>query len=156
MSFLILPRFTAVEEPRRHAHKIVFPLELLLLIVFGAALSDMPGWQGAADFARLKRDWLKGLCPWEGEETPSADTLERVIGMLDAETFSACFSAWMQDVAARRCMRNSGLKHVALDGKSLQGAYTPGAPTLPMHLVHTFRTRARRARTNGAGGDHAA
>jgi predicted transposase YbfD/YdcC len=144
MSLLMFARFAAVEEPRRHAHKIVFPLELLLLIVFGAALSDMPGWQGAADFARLKEGWLRSLCPWEGEGTPSADTLERVIGMLDAETFAACFSAWMQDLAARRGRTpQEGLRHVAVDGKSLQGAKTPGAPTLPMHLVHTYLVEGR-------------
>src|SRR5215218_1115468 len=77
-SLLLFARFAAVEEPRRHAHKIVFSLELLLLIVFGAALCDMPGWQGAADFARLKQGWLRGLCPWEGEGTRTADTLERL------------------------------------------------------------------------------
>jgi predicted transposase YbfD/YdcC len=152
-TLLFFAHFAAVDEPRRHAHKIVFPLELLLLTVFGAALSDMPGWQGAADFARLKEGWLRGLCPWEGEGTPSADTLERVLGMLDAELFAECFAAWMRDVAARRAATAAKAaeargdvaapRHVAVDGKSVQGALTPGAPTVPMHLVHTYLVEGR-------------
>ncbi|WXH27445.1 hypothetical protein WA016_05833 [Myxococcus stipitatus] len=143
MSLLLFARFAAVEDPRRHAHKVVFPLELLLLIVFGAALSDMPGWQGAADFARLKEAWLRTLCPWDGEGTPSADTLERVMGMLDVDLFAEGFSAWMRDVAARRALPVNGVQQVAVDGKSLQGARTPGAPSVPMHLVHTFLVEGR-------------
>jgi hypothetical protein len=144
-SLLFFARFAAVDEPRRHAHKIVWPLKLLLLIVFGAALSDMPGWQGAADFARLKEAWLRKLCPWQGEGTPSADTLERIMGMLDAELFAECFSAWRRDIAARRASAagNGEVQQVAVDGKSLQGARTPGAPTLPMHLVHTYLVDGR-------------
>src|SRR5215218_626270 len=153
-SLLFFAHFAAVDEPRRHAHKIVFPLELLLLIVFGAALSDMPGWQGAADFARLKEDWLRGLCPWEGEGTPSADTIERVMGKLDAQLFAECFSAWMRELAARRTAAAARAaeargaeapapRHVAVDGKSVQGALTPGASTVPMHLVHTYLVEGR-------------
>lgn len=144
-SLLLFARFAAVEEPRRHAHKIVFPLELLLLIVFGAALSDMPGWQGAADFARLKEGWLRKLCPWQGQESPSADTIERVMGLLDEKQFAECFSQWMREVAARR-LHSSGLhgvQHIAVDGKSVQGARVAGAPTVPMHLVHTYLVQER-------------
>ncbi|WP_203330849.1 MULTISPECIES: ISAs1 family transposase, partial [unclassified Myxococcus] len=143
MSLLLFARFAAVEDPRRHAHKVVFPLELLLLIVFGAALSDMPGWQGAADFARLKEAWLRKLCPWDSPGTPSADTLERVMGRLDAELFAEGFSVWMRDVAARRALPSSGVQQVAVDGKSLRGARTTGASSVPMHLVHTYLVEGR-------------
>ncbi len=143
MSLLLFARFAAVEDPRRHAHKVVFPLELLLLIVFGAALSDMPGWQGAADFARLKEAWLRKLCPWDSDGTPSADTLERVMGRLDAELFAEGFSVWMRDVAARRALPSGGVQQVAVDGKSLRGARTTGAPSVPMHLVHTYLVEGR-------------
>jgi hypothetical protein len=62
--------------------------------------------------------WLPKLCPWEGEGTPSADTLERVMGMLDAELFAECFIAWMRDIAARRASAaDSGeVRQVAVDG----------------------------------------
>jgi len=144
-SLLLFARFAAVEEPRRHVHKIVFPLELLLLIVFGAALSDMPGWQGAADFARLKEGWLRKLCPWQGEGTPSADTFERVMGLLDAELFAECFSGWMREVAGRRVPSSgpAAVQHIAVDGKSVQGARGAKAPTVPMHMVHTYLVQER-------------
>lgn len=139
-SLLFLARFAAVDEPRRHGHKVQYPLGLLLLIVFGAALSDMPGWQGAADFAQLKEAWLRRLCPWEGPGTPSADTIERVMGLLHPEVFAECFAAWMRDLAARRAGRagEDGPQHIAVDGKSVRGARQAGARTVPMHLVHTY------------------
>lgn len=144
-SLLLFARFAEVKEPRRHAHKIVFPLELLLLIVFGAALSDMPGWQGAADFARLKEGWLRKLCPWQAEGTPSADTIERVMGIVDEQVFAECFSQWMRQVAARRVPSSgaAGMQHIAVDGKSVQGARGARAPTVPMHLVHTYLVQER-------------
>ena len=145
-SLLFFAHFAGVQEPRRHRHKIVYPLELLLLIVFGAALSDMPGWQGAADFAEYKEGWLRGLCPWDAEAPPpSADTLERVIGMLDAEMFAACFGAWMRDLAARRGAPQDGaLRQVTVDGKAMAGAKdVQAARTCPMHLVHTYVVEGR-------------
>lgn len=144
-TLLFFARFCGVKEPRRHRHKIVYPLELLLLIVFGAALSDMPGWQGAADFAELKEGWLRGLSPWDEEAPPpSADTIERVIGMLDAQEFAESFGAWMRDIAARRGTPESGaLQQVTVDGKALGGAKASGAPTCPMTLVHTFLVDGR-------------
>lgn len=142
-SLLFFARFAALEEPRKHAHKIVYRLEVLLLGLFGAALSGMEGWEGAADFARLKEGWLRALCPWEGEGTPSADTFERVIGKLDADMFAECFGAWMRDIAARRTTEGTGVQHLALDGKTMAGAKTPGAPSVPMHLVHTYLVEGR-------------
>jgi predicted transposase YbfD/YdcC len=75
------------------------------------------------------------------------------MGKLDAELFAECFSAWMRQLAARRAAlaakaaeaRGAAppLQHVAVDGKSVQGALTPGALTVPMHLVHTYLVEGR-------------
>jgi predicted transposase YbfD/YdcC len=65
--------------------------------------------------------------------------------MVDAGLFAQCFAAWMQDVARLRGQQQAAgaLQHVALDGKSVQGAREAGAPTVPMHLVHAFLVQER-------------
>lgn len=132
---LLLVHFAALKDPRRHQHKVVYPLPLLLLIAFAAALCGLKDWEAAADFAEEKRDWLSKLWPLEGE-TPSSDTLERVFSRLDAKTFRRCLLSWMNAVS--RARETSGLKHLAVDGKSVEGARDPRSPTVPLHLVHAF------------------
>jgi hypothetical protein len=132
---LFLAHFEELEDPRRHQHKVLYPLPVLLLIGFGAALCGLKDWNAAADFAEEKSDWLRGLYPFEAEETPSADTLERVFSRLDARVFRQCFLDWMRAVARERGLAGQQL---ALDGKSVQGARDPSAPTVPMHLLHAY------------------
>ncbi len=136
---LLLVHFDALKDPRRHQHKVVYPLPLLLLIAVSAALCGLKDWEAAADFAEEKRDWLAKLWPFEGE-TPSADTLERVFSRLDAKVFRACLMTWMRALAQSRSEPDK-LKHLAIDGKSVEGAKDPRAPTVPLHLVHAYLTK---------------
>lgn len=135
---VFLSRFSLLKDPRRHQHKVVYPLPLLLLIGFSAALCGLKDWEAAADFAEEKREWLRSLWPFDGDETPSADTLERVFSRLDAKVFRDCFVAWMHDIVRARGGDPAVLRQLVLDGKSIQGARDPSAPTVPLHLVHAF------------------
>jgi predicted transposase YbfD/YdcC len=135
---LLLVHFDALKDPRRHQHKVVYPLPLVLLIAISAALCGLKDWGAAADFAEEKRDWLAKLWPFDGE-TPSADTLERVFSRLDAKAFRACFLKWMHALAQIRGDTDA-LKQLALDGKSIEGARDPRAPTVPLHLMHAYLT----------------
>lgn len=133
---LLLVHFDAVKDPRRHQHKVIYPLPLLILIAISAALCGMKDWDAAADFAEEKRDWLASLWPFEGP-TPSADTLERVFSRLDPKVFRECLTNWMRQLAGIPDAV-AALRHVAIDGKSVEGARDPRTPTVPLHLVHAF------------------
>lgn len=137
---LLVVHFAEVKDPRRHQHKVEYPLPLLLLIVVGGMLSGFKSWEEFADFAEEKREWLKGLVPYEAEGTPSADTLKRVFERLEPEAFQECLEKWAREVATQLGPHGvgEGPSHVALDGKSLSGARVPGAPTSPLHLLHAY------------------
>ena len=58
-SMLFLMHFESMKDPRKHQHKVLYPLPLLLLIGFGAALCGLKDWDAAADFAEEKEDWAE-------------------------------------------------------------------------------------------------
>jgi predicted transposase YbfD/YdcC len=70
--------------------------------------------------------------------TPSADTFRRVITSLDPEQFEACFRDWILDVA-------SSFKGevIALDGKSVRGAFEKATRKTPLHLMQVWATRQK-------------
>jgi predicted transposase YbfD/YdcC len=131
-ALLFVAHFADLKDPRRHRHKVHYPLPLLLLIAFAAILSGFDGWEAFAQFAEDKRDWLHSLWPFDGA-TPSAATFARVFNRLDAKAFAACFTRWT--AALRDQLRG---RHVALDGKSVLGARDPAAPSVPLHLLHAW------------------
>jgi predicted transposase YbfD/YdcC len=145
---LLLVHFAQLKDPRRHQHKVDYPLPLLLLIVFGAVLSGFKCWEEFADFAQEKRQWLKHLVPYEADSTPCADTIERVFERLEASTFKACLEKWAGALAEQLRTQAEGSEeqppgHLAMDGKSLAGSHLPGEPTSPLHLLHVYLVQQR-------------
>ena len=70
-------------------------------------------------YGQAKHDWLKGFLRLPNG-IPSHDTFGRFFAALDPEQFQACFAAWVAEVAEAL-----GLKHVAIDGKTLRGFPRP-------------------------------
>jgi len=126
--------FETLIDPRARniRHRLMDVLTLALLATVGGAT----GWQGMADFAWAKRDWLAGFMDVKKHGLPSNDTFARVIGRLDPGAMEQCFMQWMRAVVAQSagCLR-------PVDGKSLRRSFERGWDKSGMaHMVSMFAT----------------
>ena len=123
--------FRNLKDPRRA------PRHLLLDIVgiaICAVISGANDWQQIATFARQRHDWLRRFFKLP-EGIPCHDTFERVFDCIDPRAFANAFSRWMQALA-----EVVGLRHIAIDGKTLRRSGSPTRALGPLHLVSAWAT----------------
>ena len=117
----------------------------LLEILFIAFLAVLCGAESCAEMERFgyaKEEFLRGFLKLENG-IPSHDTFSRVFRLLDPVTFEQAFLKFVRAFAK---FHNINLKGViAIDGKSLRGAYDRGNSASPLHLVNVFAAEARLA-----------
>lgn len=129
----LLDHFTALRDPRQ-AWKVVYPLPEILLVVLCGTLGGAQNIIEIRQWAGHKLDFLRRLLPFT-RGVPSHDTLCDVLNALDAASFSACFTAWVET------LREAAPDVVAIDGKTSRRAYAGDAH--PLHLVSAWASRQR-------------
>jgi predicted transposase YbfD/YdcC len=112
----------------------------ILIIALAATLCGAETACDIAEFGRLKRDALGQFLRLENG-TPSHDTFSRVFRLLEPEEFERVFRQYMAAFAKAHDIDLSGV--IAVDGKSLRGAYERGRQATPLHLVNAFAAKAR-------------
>ena len=123
--------FAKLTDPRR-AHRRLHRLQDILVIALCAVIAGAQDWQDIVTFGRKRLDWLRRFLELP-HGIPSHDTFERVFDRLQPQAFHACFLQWVRAVSAAL-----GIKHVAIDGKTLRGS---GSARLgPLHLVSAWAT----------------
>lgn len=146
--------FGEIEDPRvsrTRRHELMHVLAMSLAGVICGA----DGWEALEEFAASKEAWFKQFFDLP-HGTPSADTFRRVFCALDAEVFESCFRKWIADVA-----EPFKGEVVAIDGKSLRGAFERANASSPLHLVHVWATEqhlvlGQQEAKGGASGEPAA
>lgn len=129
-----------LRDPR--AANCSYPLEEILFVALAAVLCGAKGSTDMSDFGRRRIDLLRRFVPL-ANGVPSHDVFSDVFRMLEPRSFEQMFR---QFVAAFAKFHGLDLKGVlAVDGKSLCGAYERGKSALPMHLVNVFAAKARLA-----------
>ncbi|MBS0561460.1 MAG: ISAs1 family transposase [Proteobacteria bacterium] len=133
--------FAGVPDPR--ASNARHDLSELLFIAFAAVLCGAENCQDMADFGEAKRAAL-GKVLRLAHGTPSHDTFSRVFRLLDPAAFEAAFRRFTAAFAAA-LSGTVGLagQVVAIDGKSLAGAFEVGAQATPLHLVTAWAADQR-------------
>lgn len=110
MSYLETIPDPRVSRTRKHALTDILAVTLL------AVLSDADTFEDIREFGVEQEAWLKRYWPLTNG-IPSADTFSRVLQALNPKAFGAVVGEWL----ASSC-EMTGLKHVAIDGKSVRAA----------------------------------
>ncbi|UZR97569.1 ISAs1 family transposase [Chondrinema litorale] len=134
----LLEWFGKVQDFRIERSKL-YPLDEILFLMLSAVISGCEHWDEIADFGEEKLDWLRKYLPYD-HETPSHDTLNRVMSGLDYRSFEVFFIDW-----ASKGMSFDG-KIVNLDGKKLCRSATKKEQQTPhseggksaVHLVQAW------------------
>ncbi|EOX1815247.1 ISAs1-like element IS1358 family transposase [Vibrio cholerae] len=135
MSELINPfmHFQIIKDYRQES-KVEHKLSDIILLTICGVLSGHDGWDGIIDFGHARLDFLKRYGHFEAG-IPSADTLSRVMGMINPVALQRSFIAWMKD-----CHTLTDGEVIAIDGKTLRGSYDRSKGKGTIHMVNAFAT----------------
>ncbi|MBU5700867.1 ISAs1 family transposase [Vibrio cholerae] len=138
MSELINPfmHFQIIKDYRQES-KVEHKLSDIILLTICGVLSGHDGWDGIIDFGNARLDFLKRYGHFEAG-IPSADTLSRVMGMINPVALQRSFIAWMKD-----CHTLTDGEVIAIDGKTLRGSYARSKGKGTIHMVNAFATANR-------------
>jgi predicted transposase YbfD/YdcC len=122
--------FADLPDPRLDRTKR-HPLIDVLAITLCATVAGADSFEQVAKFGVKRVEWLKTFLALPNG-IPSHDTFNRVLSLIDPARFAACVASWMAAVC-----QATGLRHVAIDGKSCRCAPQDTA-TGTLHLVSAW------------------
>jgi predicted transposase YbfD/YdcC len=125
----IVKHFRTLKDPRVKRRKKHLLLEVIAIAIC-AVIAGCDDWQQIETFGDNRLAWLKQFLSLPNG-IPSHDTFERVFDRLDPAAFQACFRDWMNALCDAL-----GLKHIAIDGKTLCGSRSGKLKAL--HLVSAW------------------
>ena len=105
--------------------------DILLLAIVGA-ICECHGWDDVHDWVAEGPAELRALFELR-HGVPSADTIGRVLGALDPRAFEQAFLAWSAAMT-----KSTAGKLVAMDGKTVRGAFGGVDGGGALHLVHAW------------------
>lgn len=126
--------FDPLEDPRQ-AGKVEHPLVNLIFVTICGVLCGADTWTEVEAFGQAQESWLSEFLDLTAG-VPSHDTLGRVFGLLDTDSFSRCFMVWMTGVAERQG------KQVAVDGKVMCGSGEKQIGRAAIDMVSAFAVEA--------------
>ncbi len=127
----LLRYLEAVPDPRRF--NVTYTLPELLTCTLMAVLCRHDDYEEIAWWVESRHDWLVEVLGMPADRTPCRKTFERLFRRLDPKALQRCFIELTQRVADQ-----SNGRLVAIDGKTLRGAFDHAHRKLPIHLVHAW------------------
>ncbi len=132
----LLQHFAELPDPRIDRTK-KHRLDEVLMIVLTATLCGASSFEHIGEFAVAYEDWFRRVLRLKlANGIPSHDTLYRVLCALDRKRFADCFGRWVAEWS-----ETLGIKHIAIDGKSLRGSKSSTFSGCT-HLVGAWATEA--------------
>jgi predicted transposase YbfD/YdcC len=130
----IINIFTDLEDPRVEG-KCSYPLIEIIVIVLCSLICGAKYWSQMEEFAHQRKKWLKKFLKLKNG-IPSFKTLSRVMALIPAETFEACFRLWAESIREKK-----SLEVIAIDGKTLRKSSHDEANLSAAHLVNAFASQ---------------
>jgi predicted transposase YbfD/YdcC len=143
---LFLAAFQEVRDPR--ADNVRHDLAEVLIVAFLAVLCGAQHCSEMEEFGNAKLKFLKRfLCLKHG--IPSHDTFSTVFRLIDPKALDAAFATLV--AAMLQALAGGGV--IAIDGKSLKGAYDKGNACAPKMMVSAYATGLRMTLASVAADD---
>jgi hypothetical protein len=102
------------------------PLAAILALACAAMLCGYKSYGAIAEWGYLYGGELARKLGFKHGKTPSVGTLHTVFRHLDKQAFETCLGAWAE-AALQQTSSPSGVRGIAIDGKSLRGSHKQGA-----------------------------
>lgn len=125
--------FRNLLDPRR-PHRQRHHLLEIIVVALCAVICGAESWEDVETYGNTKLDWLTTFLPLPNG-IPSHDTFERLFARLRPLAFQRCVISWLHAVC-----HTTGLKHIAIDGKTARGTFDPGSAKSAFHLVSAWAT----------------
>jgi predicted transposase YbfD/YdcC len=129
----IKKHFRKVMDPRVKGRTQHLLVDILVMAICGV-IANCDGWDDIVLFARKRESWFRGFLKLP-HGIPSPYTFRRVFDLLNPRTFQNCFVSWVKEISDL-----VGLKHIALDGKTLRRSGRQGTGLGMLHAVSAWAT----------------
>lgn len=127
----MLAFFAQLDDPRvdrtkRHS------LHNIIVMALCGSICGATGWEDLEEFADARVEWFETFLDMPNG-TPSADTFRRVFAALDPTEFERVFRIWVRALTA-----DLAGQVVAIDGKTLRGAFDHASRSSALHVLHVW------------------
>jgi predicted transposase YbfD/YdcC len=129
----IKKHFCKLKDPRVAGRTRHLLIDIVVIAVCGV-IGDCDDWPDIVQFAQKREAWFKRFLKLPNG-IPAHDTFERVFAHIDPRAFERCCVEWLRTAASL-----VGVKHIAIDGKTLCGS--GNAKLRPLHLVSAWAVEA--------------
>lgn len=124
-----------LKDPRLNRRKRHLLLDIVTIAIC-AVIGNADNWKDIALFGRKRKEWFQRFLELPNG-IPSSHTFERVFDRLDPLALQKCLLGWLHEISELL-----GVRHIAIDGKTLRHSGGGKSPHRQLHLVSAWATEA--------------
>jgi predicted transposase YbfD/YdcC len=132
----ILTKFEKLTDPRVERTKRHLLLDMVTVALCGA-ICGADSWVDVEKFGKAKQEWFARFLQLPNG-IPSHDTFGRVFARLDTQELLMCLQNWLRSL--HLSLKEQG---VAIDGKTLRGAFDAASGKSALHVVSAWASGLR-------------